>query len=328
MRTALAICALALAGCEADLPPAYLVEDLRVLAVRAVEPEVLFDAPADATLTFEALVVDPRGGEVSYAWRFCPVESEIACADFDELVAAAPEAYRDVLAQTHAITSTGDAPTFVVDVPSALVAHHLETSLLGFGAGSWPSVVLEARVAGEAVTAEKRAVLNIRDLAAYAPQFAAELGVRICTDAESEDCTRVTPRTPNRNPELAGFDVIRDGNTEPLSTPLTLSAGAELRILPRFTEASVESYEVLRTDVNTRAIFVEAANEELSVQWFCSAGELAKEVTGPKRTKGFDNLYTAPDAPPATNGRASLWLVVRDGRGGTAWTQLDVEITP
>ena len=75
------------AGCSEGMPVYSLIEDLRVLAIRAEPPAVMLDAPTDVTL--EALVVNPRGGSLAVDWSFCPVESSNACRDFEALVAEA-----------------------------------------------------------------------------------------------------------------------------------------------------------------------------------------------------------------------------------------------
>ena len=82
-------------ACNLGLDEITLVEDLRVLAIKAEPPEVLddFDASAVANGTlpvrFEALVVDPRDGALTYNWSFCAVQSDNGCFDRDDLIEAA-----------------------------------------------------------------------------------------------------------------------------------------------------------------------------------------------------------------------------------------------
>ncbi|MEO1175052.1 MAG: hypothetical protein AAFX94_23805, partial [Myxococcota bacterium] len=86
---------LLLAACGMDVDQVEDVEDLRILALRADPPEVLINTAAlnDATdlsalevdVTFDALVVDPRGGVLDFEWRFCPIESFEACRDFETI---------------------------------------------------------------------------------------------------------------------------------------------------------------------------------------------------------------------------------------------------
>lgn len=89
MRRILLVPVLLTVSCGETLPRFVDVEDLRVLAVKAEPPEVLVDGPAllaggpvPVDVTFEALVLDPRGGEVSYSWSLCPLDSSLACRDY------------------------------------------------------------------------------------------------------------------------------------------------------------------------------------------------------------------------------------------------------
>ena len=84
-RWTVLVALLALPACETGA--AYeLVEDLRVLAIAAEPPELR----AAGDVTFRALVADPRGGDIHFAWSFCPVESSTACMNYDDLRAEAP----------------------------------------------------------------------------------------------------------------------------------------------------------------------------------------------------------------------------------------------
>ena len=66
--------------------------------------------------------------------------------------------------------------------------------------------------------------------------------------------------------------------------------------------------------------------EEAVVSWFATAGEFDSPHTTPQLTKTLDNTFTAPATPPA-DGRISVFLVVRDQRGGVGWTSLDVAVS-
>jgi hypothetical protein len=42
-------------------------------------------------------------------------------------------------------------------------------------------------------------------------------------------------------------------------------------------------------------------------------------------TRTLDTVFSAPKEPPA-DGLVSLWLVVRDGRGGAAWREVKTAV--
>jgi len=61
------------------------------------------------------------------------------------------------------------------------------------------------------------------------------------------------------------------------------------------------------------------------VSWFASAGRLAPEVTAPSAAEtSASNVWTAPAEP----GLAYLWVVLRDGRGGSDFRGESLEIVP
>ena len=67
------------------------------------------------------------------------------------------------------------------------------------------------------------------------------------------------------------------------------------------------------------------ARESLRVSWYGTAGRFDEPRTGragddPATTA--DNAWTAPAAP----GAVTLWVVLRDDRGGAAWRSLAVTV--
>jgi hypothetical protein len=335
----------ALAACVDDLPSPSEVEDMRVLAIRADPPELLYDAPVDQTVTFEALVVDPRGGSIRSAWQFCPVESDDSCLDYEAIRGRADARHQAALdaakdqtlsADVQPTKSTSgavpdyDVPAFTADVSAALVLYHLESSALGYGIGSWPTAVLELEREGESLRSQKRLVLNLRDLRSFAQMLEQELGIIVCPEsgAQPEGCLPIRARTPNRNPELIGVEIARgeraDGTFEPLDGRLSVQVGESVRIRPLLAPDAEEPFQRIVSDLQESTISVEDTEESVSVSWFCSAGELGDDRTWPQYTKTLDTTYEAPSEP----GSATIWMVARDGRGGVGWQRLDVDITP
>lgn len=359
-----AAAALALTGaCSQGLDRPSEIRGLRVLAIQANPPEVLLDAPGSFDVRFTALVVDPRGGSVDFAWQFCPVESSKACADYDAKRSAAPETYRTALDDMRAFASSGTAepvpsatgldeseratrdlwphalPDFDISAPAELFAYHLETSFFGAGAGAWPSTLLRVSTSDgrDPVLAAKRFVLGILDLRAAAEPIAAELGYEVCppgvTPAERPGCLDIAPRVPNSNPIFERLQIARGelaGTAfEDVTGIVDLAAGESLRVRPVFTADSYEPYQRLETDVDTRRITLVDTVEALSVSWFVSAGEVQDDLTWPKFTKELDTVFTAPKRVPDNGtGLATIYLVARDQRGGVAWQHLEVRITP
>jgi hypothetical protein len=228
--------------------------------------------------------------------------------------------------------------------------YYRNVGFYGFGMGGWPLAVLTVDDGDDHLIAEKRLTVARGDYSLYNAVLEESLGYRFCTAGETEadgclDFTNVcvdgtcTARAPNQNPVFArkgatldprigvhkGKRSDRDFRDADLLE--TLEAGKSMRILPYFTDESFEPFLVLKGDLESREIFVEQEQEDISVAWFCTAGELHDELTWPKFTKTLDTYYTAPDDPPkSTNGIVTIWMVARDHRGGEAWEHLDIKI--
>ncbi len=233
-RLSLAL-ALTSAACGQKLDVYTHVHDLRVLAVRAEPPEVLADDASGATdIRFDALVLDPRGGEITYQWTFCPGESERQC-DPQELQQV--PRFGSTLESSYSATAPAsalpeDAASGLPDVEelrpyaiasftvqrgnlTSLVPYFLETNALGFGGGAWPTVVLDLQKEGdEPLTTIKREVLGIADLTSAIQLIGTktlasieeELGVSICTPnqtPEADGCIAFAVKQPNQNPAFA-----------------------------------------------------------------------------------------------------------------------------
>jgi hypothetical protein len=334
---------LGLTGCAGEVPSPTLIDDVRVLAVRAEPPELLMDrgAEAAAAVSFQALVVDPRGPSMAYQWSFCPVESSETCADFAQRRAAAPPRYQPILDTTRAQGQSGQSPPvpdgaaftvdpFTVAIPPALFDYHLASSGLGLGNGSWLSAVLELQAGGESLQAQKRVVLGARDLAAWNPELAA-FGWQVCPpDAPGPGCVPLAPRTPNRNPELAGIELARSARADApfqaiAGDSIDLAPGAEIRLRPVLGPGADERYQTVDSALQGNQLIVVDHTEEPVVSWFTTAGKFGSDQTTAQLTRTLDNTFTAPRTPPA-DGRLWIYLVVRDQRGGVGWTRLAVVV--
>jgi hypothetical protein len=67
--------------------------------------------------------------------------------------------------------------------------------------------------------------------------------------------------------------------------------------------------------------------ESIRVAWLATAGVFTEERTGREpddRGRDSENTWTAPDVP----GDVSLWVVLRDDRGGTAWQRHRIRVVP
>ncbi len=227
-----------------------------------------------------------------------------------------------------------------------LAGYYGQNGAYGLGSGARPSVVLEIQKEGEpSLVATKRFVVSVADLALANPIVEPVLHVRFCSPPEETGCVAWDPtRAGNHNPEfLAPLELARGAS--PLATfaavcrageapeasgcePAVVKTGEKVRIRPSFTPESFESYQTLRTDLQSVTITNVPAVEELSVSWFTTAGSMQEGLTWPKFTSTLDTVYEAPAAVPSdTGGMVTIWLIARDQRGGESWTYLELLVT-
>jgi hypothetical protein len=122
---------------------------------------------------------------------------------------------------------------------------------------------------------------------------------------------------PNTNPPLAGLAFDGAALPPPGATPAAIASG-EADLLPLFPgdpDALRERY----TRRDTSGAAIEEKLEEWAFSWFATAGELE------------DLRTNEPDEPePFTPvpGRALVYAVARDLRGGTSWAIGEVAVAP
>jgi hypothetical protein len=307
--------------------------------------ELAAEAPARA-VRFEALGVDPRGVPMVYDWQFCPVESSETCSDYEQrksaIAPAVASVFVPILDAAHAQASRGAAVLspagavvtggFDVQIAPQLFGYHLQSSALGLGNGVWASAVLKLEAGPETLLAQKRVVLNARDLSAFNPELAAA-GWQVCDPtapaASGGGCLPLRPRTANRNPEIVGFEIARgdDVTFVPGVSPLLLTSKEKVRLRPLLGAEAEEPYQTIESTLQGNQLVVVDHREELVVSWFTTAGTFEDEQTALQLNRSLDNSFTAPEVIPGGAGKVTvLFLVVRDQRGGVGWARIDAQV--
>jgi hypothetical protein len=355
-RVAIPAAMLLLAACGEAQDQASDVHDLRILAIVADPPEVLFDRDTGTfdreTVTFAALVADPSGEVKTAHWAFCPVESEQTCDDYTSFRDKAAPQVQPILDQMRGQTleAPGQAAPdqglgawsvapFPTRVDPGVIGYHMTNSALGLGNGAWMSASLRLDGATQSLVGQKRMVVGARDMAQWNAELSAGFGFRVCeagqvpaAEAHATDCLPLAPRSPNRNPQIAGVMVAEAaGETfappEEASSPIVVSPGARLQIVPEVDEGGRETYAFVDTNFDSNRLEVTDREEAPIVSWFATGGELDHERTSVVDTRTLANVFTAPGtAPPG--GIISVWMVVRDQRGGTGWRHVEVRVAP
>jgi len=313
-RLSLLAAAAALLACTGSVDTADRVHDLRMLGMRAEPPEVVLPVafrpdgsvvsvgprPPLPPITLTGLIADPGGGgrAVDYEISICSErDSETARCLGDSpgyRVLGEGQVTPTALGAEPSVTFT---PTWE-DLSGAVV----EDPYHGFG-GLPVALQLEVRAGDEAVVGIKRVV------------FTASLGAPL--------------PPPNRNPALDGVtyagaawaegaSVDFNGTVHPGFRGSTVTSDNPIEVTP--TASLFEDYDRTAFDGSTVHF-----SEAWRYSFFATAGSFSPASAGGNGPPGTqpgqgDPVDTKwmPDLGEA-GGPVTVWIVVRDGRGGETW---------
>jgi hypothetical protein len=319
------IAAALVAGCTPDFDDVWKVKDLRILAIQADPPEVLArtsDLMAVTTIppvSVTTLVVDPRmgpGDARDWSLTACTPEEKTCDDAFRRVVVGAGRTPLDQIEATFTLT------------PDLLQAAIQQDTLKGFGG---VPVHLDLKIwdpeLAQPVQAIKRLVYGVSDFPVQVPPAEGTLGGdcgggAACDDGlacEGDQCVRV----PNQNPALE--KITADGKPIP-GSDWEVPAGEEVKLLPAAREGDDEPYWVNTFTGGTRRL-----DEYVSYAFFVTSGKLKNATTGGPPTvfakkKSVEDLTST--WTPLETGDATVWVIVRDDRGGVSWSSYQARVTP
>lgn len=318
-----AVLALPLWGCVGDLPSPAVIDNLRIIGVEANPPEA---RPGD-TVHLAALVVHPGEEAVRLRWYACLLaepgtgftggggqqagQSGGGGYGLDDQGDCAS----DAAVQAGVALYLGEGVSTEVVIPSDFLNADNTRAAYGIGsdvelnplvlAGLWSiagvnwTIGLRAELPnGEVRTAYKR--INVS-----------------------------TAEPPNANPGNLAFEMRpadapaltyseNDAPAAPegrcFTSPPPLTPG-NWTIYPQNIPRPAVEYDVLVSGSNPDQLFeILRTYETLFYSYFSTVGTFSDSVT--KSTNGESSTWTIPAELPDS---WDLWIVVRDGRGGTAW---------
>jgi hypothetical protein len=265
-----------------------MVDSFRILGMRSEPPET---APG-SSVTLDALWADPggRGRPLAFLWLTCTPPLDRA-GDPCTVLTAGPAKLKALPppcgpAAPGPLCIAGTSPTVDFAVPA--------NALAGGGPGEPNSItvvlILSALPGGVADCLQQWA-------AAGAPPTDCLVGtkqIRVST---------LAPTLQNHNPTVTELDL--DGMAVPPSG-VTVMPGSTHALSLMYPPSDVELEPAMGADGGTGGM------ETVDFAWFVTGGTLDHALSG---TPMPANSYTAPSATEAV----SLWVVVRDDRGGIGW---------
>lgn len=290
--------ALALSGCRPDLGDREsLVTSTRVLAVRGEPPE----ARPEEEVTYDLLVASPSGtvSAPKAAWAFCAAAKPLAdnnSVSKDCLGDAAVRPIKGNEATVTARTPKDACLLFGPEVPPGGFRPH-DADVTG---GYFQPV--RVRVGDVTAFGMERVSCNLAD----AP-----------VDAVKEYLARYKA---NRNPTIAALIATAGGSPADLAA---LRTGQAVTFTLSWKSDDAEVYPLF----DRASQSVVDRREALRVSWFATAGQFEEERTGRAEDDeeiSSSNVWTAPEEATTV----FLWAVLRDSRGGAAFTGLSLEVRP
>lgn len=302
-----ALGALLLGGCQEDFDrPTLITEEPRVLGIAAEPPDLV-----EGESTELRTLVAPRGADITYYWEWCPVN-----AGPNEAFECDPE-------------TLGFPPE---------VADALELEL-----GTEPTATLRYPLTGETLRALcQEALSQVGDV----PDFVElpdcdqgiEVTVRLTIGREDQpDFAKVAIKRiflwfedpgqlrRNQNPRIEAVylgDTLLDADAE---QRLTVAPGASLSWYVFVEEASRQDF-IPRDEPDGSP----PEKEEILFSYFSNAGEWDRQRTFSDEelftlTEAGQNVLTLPEGSAAP-ANLEVYVVIRDGRGGSDWALREVQV--
>ena len=311
-------------GCLEELPDVTAIDGIRVLAIRADPPEA---QPGDE-VTIQILRADATQRPATYEWYLCK----------------RPERGRGFLSgQTSTAGASGGGGYGLDDTGDCISAGRAGSDQVDYLGDSSivratiPDDLFEdnetlAALYGLPATIDPSVYGFLNSIAGVNLTVA----VRVTVAGDSRDAfKRINiSSAPDRNfnPEDTKFHITPDGSgeTPPAGLQVTDASencflreeGAAITATPGdyvLTPVGVPDPQALYSvlfitpDV-TNPIQIEERSEEYFYSFFATAGSFTNAIT--KATGGGSTTWSIP---PETSGPVDIWIVSRDGRGGTDW---------
>ncbi len=339
----LLVAALAASACKPKLEGrASVIDSDRVLAVRSEPAEQKPDGTTPVTYT--ALYAGPDGDVDPSAldWAFCTARKPLAVTGPVALTCLAPRSpdLTPIRSRGLALADAGaDAGAPTDPSRSGAVAPLVADDCAVFGP-SPPTPKLgqpPARPADPDTTGGYYQPVRVMYSIDGDDQYAVgstRLDCGIPAAAPDVAIQYKKQYRPNENPALSALVLEHASGADETFTaaPMHVAPGERVTLRAEWAKCTTngctgsEPYSTL--DPVTFGLV--DRREAIFVSWFSTGGDFEHDRTGRTEDDGkadlttSENGWTAPDA----HGAVSVWVVIRDDRGGVGWSEVHIDVEP
>jgi hypothetical protein len=317
-------------ACDDDISSASRLQRLRLLAVQAEPPNPAFGK----TTRLRPLVYVPPGESVTYEWSWCPVPTS---SDNGYLCPVDQTAVDDLAA----LTGLAEIPPLVLGTAESIELKN-----------PFPPTLLASLCAGDSATTslflgEASAGKNSQVYTCAVATL--PMQVMLTIRGSTTDTGVVSLRLPidettagNQNPLITGVGVISPEPARTLDQEglVSVPRDSEVKLLAGVDLGQAESYldkqlgpndEYLKDDAGH--YILGPAQERLTLSWFSEGGGFVDKTTSwsvqdldsngqvVPFTSAVENTWTTPKVNDYSTTSSVVVVVVRDSRGGVAWTR-------
>ncbi len=328
-----------LAACSGSLDDPSTVHDLRILAISTTPPEIQYPVQGNfqdleqgqclpdltpiysaAPIQLAALVADPHGGgrNLSWTWTECPQTSDERCPDDAGYIIAQGNGQPSEIATTFDVAAEGlkeeqIQATCDGGCPATPLLSTFADNPLGLCRfGVWLQIGLEVEGPGDG----------------GGPIWGSKLMVFTPVPSDYPTDAGECPQgpdggmPPHNNPVLTSLEL--DQETLPVSGSVDVLAGQSYSITPVIPSNAELPYCLPNFQGGWTPL-----TETWLISMMTTMGNFSEEQVG---AGGFGNLaggainLTVAWTTPPDAGVATIYSIVRDGRGGTSWFTREVDL--
>jgi hypothetical protein len=358
LRAAGAAALALLAGACGDFPDVTTVVDLRVLAVNTEPSEIILndqDPTTNPSIVVTPLLVDPpRMDAVTWTIKACPNNAYGAAPPGDNGGAALGGGARTTVGSSECVDgdpntwtifsdpiAAGGSLAFTFSRDQLLAALKVDGYVDQFGnlhggydLGLPMNLELTVSDGVDTTVAIKRLLYWYTgpDLYWKGP---------LAPDQKPNVTPRIDDIEAYVDRDATSAEPIPPVMTLSADAPLTVPAGGHLWVQPIMPDGTAEPYWTTVIDRDTHlAVATHIDRERIRYAFYATAGkfESARSVSElPPGFTGTVHLESKYDAPASLdglpldgdgNGQVTVWITVRDERGGESWAKRQLLITP